>query len=180
MTDLVLHTRPQTHRASLASAGFASGVRLLTETGSVAVERLGPGARLVTSDGALRAVVRLGQRRVDRSMGDMAPVRIAAHAFGPNLPTRPVLLAPDQAVFMYGVLVPARALIDGGAIASVPRSHITYWSVELDEQTAVLAENLPCESHAAARHGRHTAPVHDEGPIVDMLRRAVSSFAAAA
>jgi collagen type I/II/III/V/XI/XXIV/XXVII alpha len=73
-------------------------------------------------------------------------VRIAAGAFGSGLPRRDLFLSPDHAVFIEGVLIPIKRLINGSTIAQVPRSHVTYYHIELAQHDVVLAEGLPVES----------------------------------
>ena len=74
---------------------FASGTRLRTEHGEVAVERLRPGDRVVTQDGALRPIRWIGRRSLDLARHprpwDVAPVRIAPHAFAPGRPHRALI-----------------------------------------------------------------------------------------
>jgi hypothetical protein len=74
-------------------------------------------------------------------------VRVAAHAFGPGLPRRALLLSPDHAVFTGEVLIPVRFLINGESIAQVAVDRVTYWHVELAQHEVLFAEGLPCESY---------------------------------
>jgi hypothetical protein len=179
---------------------FAEGVRLLTDSGYVAVEQLRVGDRLVTASGALRPVVWIGHRRIDLKAHPapqaVMPVRIAPHSFGPDLPTHPVVLSPEHAVFQLGALVPIEALVDGHSITRQQMNHVTYWHVELDSHDAVLAENLPCESYlendnrcdfegsklitlyprfAGSDGAMPFAPVRRQGPLVERLRRTVGA-----
>jgi hypothetical protein len=93
----------------------------------------------------------LGHRHVDCRRhpcpADVWPVRVRPGAFGPGRPHRDLLLSPDHAVFHAGVLIPVRHLVDGRAIAQMPRAAVTYWHVELDCHDVILAEGLPCESY---------------------------------
>jgi hypothetical protein len=114
-----------------------------------------------------RVVRWIGWRKVDlRRHPDprkLRPVRIAAHAFGPGLPTRPLYLSPDHAIYHDGVLIPVRYLIDGKAVRQVAASNVTYWHVELDRHDAVLAEGLPAESFLDTGQ-RHA--FENGGPVV--------------
>jgi hypothetical protein len=75
------------------------------------------------------------------------PVRIAAHAFGPGLPARPLFLSPDHAVFAEGVLIPVKHLVNGTSIAQVAADAVTYFHIELSEHAIIRAEGLPAESY---------------------------------
>lgn len=132
-------------------ACFAAGTRIATARGAVPVERLALGDQVRTASGALQPVVWLGHRRVDCARHpkpeSVRPVRILAHAFGPELPARDLLLSPDHALYADGVLIPVKYLIDGRLIRQEAPASVTYFHVELPAQDILLAENLPAESY---------------------------------
>ena len=74
-------------------------------------------------------------------------MRIAAHAFGADMPHRDLLLSPDHAVHVDGVLVPVRHLANGMTVAPKEVAEITYYHLELDRHDVLLANGLPCESY---------------------------------
>ena len=132
-------------------ACFASGTRILTARGEVAVEDLSIGD-LVWSRGAGLAPVRwLGRRHVDcrhhARPRDVAPVRVLRGAFGPDVPHRDLLLSPDHAVFAEGVLIPVRYLVNGRTVRREAVDAVTYHHVELAAHDVILAEGLACESY---------------------------------
>jgi hypothetical protein len=75
------------------------------------------------------------------------PIRVCSGAFGDGLPRSDLWLSPDHAVFIDGVLIPVRYLINGRTIAQESRDAVTYWHVELDRHDVIIAEGLPCESY---------------------------------
>ncbi len=129
---------------------FRRGTRIATPRGERAVEALAVGDLVVTASGAARPIVWLGHRRVDcrRHPNPLAvwPVRVAAGAFGPGLPGRDLFLSPDHALFLDGVLIPVRCLLDPARIVQQPADSVVYWHVELARHDVILAEGLPCES----------------------------------
>ncbi|MBN9511575.1 MAG: Hint domain-containing protein, partial [Alphaproteobacteria bacterium] len=135
---------------ALAAACFAAGTRIATARGPVAIERLRRGDLLRTASGRSAPAIWLGHRRVDCRRHprphDVWPVRVAAHAFAPQIPCRDLLLSPDHAVWIDGLLIPIRQLINGATIAQRRVDRVTYWHVELPAHDVVLAENLPAES----------------------------------
>ena len=54
-----------------------------------------------------------------------------AGTFGPGQPVVDLYLSPDHAVFVEGVLIPIRYLVNGRSIAPVRTDKITYYHVEL-------------------------------------------------
>jgi phospholipase/lecithinase/hemolysin len=128
-------------------ACFSAGTRILTAAGEVRIEQLRAGDRVWTPDSEqFTPVAWLGYRHVDCSCEGW-PVRIAAHAFGDGLPHRDLLLSPDHAIAVAGVLIPARALANGVTITRQPLRAVTYWHLELAHHAIVLAQGLPAESY---------------------------------
>jgi hypothetical protein len=115
------------------------------------VEALRAGDMVATATGMALPVVWCGHRQVDcrrhPSPAAVRPVRIAAHAFGPGRPARPLRLSPDHAIFAEGVLIPVKHLIDGHTIRQIDVPRVTYHHIELPRHAVVLAEGLPTESY---------------------------------
>jgi Hint domain len=73
---------------------------------------------------------------------------VRRHAFGPGMPQRDLFLSPNHAVFVDEVLIPARYLINGDSIRQISDVRpISYFHIELDRHSVLLAERLPCESY---------------------------------
>ena len=96
-------------------------------------------------------VIWIGHRHVDcaHHVSPMAvwPVRIRAGAFGQGRPHRDLWLSPDHAVFVDGVLIPVKYLINQTTIARVRVASIRYFHIELAHHNVLLAEGLPVESY---------------------------------
>ncbi|MGE0415587.1 MAG: Hint domain-containing protein [Acetobacteraceae bacterium] len=153
-------------------ACFATGTRLATPAGAVAVENLCVGDRLRTIGDAAapeREIIWIGRRRIDlrrhAAPDTVRPVRIAPHAFGPGCPARPLVLSPDHALFLDGALIPVRCLVDGRLIRPIDTDAVTYWHVELTRHDVILAEDLPVESYLET--GQRSA-FQNAGPVVQL------------
>ena len=167
-----------------AVACFAEGTRIRTATEWVAVENMRVGDRAITIDGANEPIVWIGQRTVNckrhPAPETVWPVLISAGAFGDNGPVRDLYLSPDHAVFVAGVLVPVKLLINGDSITQVRRDQVAYFHVELPEHAVILAEELPVESFlSSADRGNF----QEDGKLIrlfpDFARRVASETALA-
>jgi collagen type I alpha len=133
---------------------YAAGTRILTPRGEVPIERLHRDDLVLTISGQTQPISWVGHRLVDfqnhPNRQRVLPVRIAAHAFGPGRPKRDLLLSPDHAVFVEGVLIPIRHLINGSNVTQVEWQTITYYHIELPRHDVLLAEGMPAESYLEA------------------------------
>jgi len=148
--------------ASPAAACFAAGTRIATDHGEVAVETISVGDMVRTLLGdTLTPITWVGRREVDCAHHPhprkVWPVRIAAGAFGSNRPHTDLFLSPDHAVYVNGVLIPIKHLVNGSTIAQVPTDQVTYHHLELPAHDVLLAEGLPAESFLDLRDGSNYA-----------------------
>jgi hypothetical protein len=129
---------------------FASGTRIATPDGDRPVEALKAGDRVLIQNGEAAEIEWVGHRDLDcerhPAPDKVRPFRIAAHAFGRGMPNRQLLLSPDHAVFVDGVLVPVKCLDNGTTIQQMPVRKVTYYHIELRDHAIVKAEGLTVET----------------------------------
>ena len=132
---------------------FLRGTRIRTADGDVAIETLSVGDMVCTRDGPLKPIKWMGrllvERRSDGSWNrDLAPVRVARSALGHLLPENDLYLSPMHALYIDGVLVPVKNLINGRSIAqvAVDTDMIEYFHIQLASHDVVLAEGAPAET----------------------------------
>lgn len=129
---------------------FYPGTALASPEGEIKVEDIRAGDMLTTKNGAM-PVRWIGQSHIHTRFADplrALPIRIRAGALGNNLPVRDLLLSPDHAIHMDGILVQAGALVNGTSIVrehDVPEQ-FTYYHVELASHELLLAEGVEAES----------------------------------
>jgi collagen type I/II/III/V/XI/XXIV/XXVII alpha len=139
----------------LSTVCYVAGTRILTAAGERVVESLTPGDIILTlTDGELipQPVKWVGRRRIDLAghpgPETVAPIRIQRAAFADNVPHSDLLLSPDHAVLVDGMLICARQLVNGTTIQQEKHgSSVEYFHVELDAHAILLAEGLPAESY---------------------------------
>jgi hypothetical protein len=188
-------------RGTAETACFCAGTRILTTRGEVPVECLVVGDNVVTASGSSSPICWIGWRKMDlRNRPDRVlaqPVRISAGSFGSSAPRRDLLVSPEHAVFLGGVLIPARHLVGCVGIAvdeTIDRT--IYYHVELPRHDVLLAEGLPCESWldtgnrsmfengnviplagrgrlagASTSYPDSCAPLVVDGPVLDTIRQ---------
>jgi hypothetical protein len=130
---------------------FLEGTRIATADGDVEIQNLQRGDLVTTTDGETLPVLWIGRHTVVSERADPLrafPVRIKAGALADERPSRDLLLSPDHAVLVDGVLVQAGALVND---ASITRELVTpetfiYYHIELGKHALVWAENTMAET----------------------------------
>ena len=130
---------------------FLAGVKIRTPAGEVAVETLKPGDLVLTTDGVAKPVAWLGRQTIAVAFADPVrvwPVRVKAAAIAENVPSRDLLLSPEHALLIEGMLIQAGALVNGDSIvreSKTPKVFI-YYHVELEDHSLIIVENTPAET----------------------------------
>ena len=131
---------------------FLAGTAIMTPAGPVAVERLRAGDAVMARHAGVAPIVWIGRRRLmpGRHARPEAvwPFRILRDAVAPGVPARDLLLSPDHAVCLGGVLIPVKYLANERTVFQDRGfDHVEYWHVELARHDVLLAEALPVESY---------------------------------
>jgi Hint domain len=177
-------------------ACFLRGTRILTADGEVPVEDLSEGDIIVTVSGATRPVKWIGKRGyVTRLVSphqreNILPIRFVRGSLAEGLPKRDLFVSSEHMMFLDGMLIPARHLVNGTSIAYFDASPIIeYFHVELQSHDVILAEGAAAESwldtgkrnmfanvleyqprHEDNAPGTPYAPVVTEGPRLIAVR----------
>ena len=133
-----------------------------TPTGQIAVEALKVGDTIRTSDGKDVELRWVGNRKITRFEikrdPDLRPVRISAGALGNSVPSRDLWVSPNHKILVRDwraellfseeeVLVPAKALIDGGhVIQDTSVNETEYFHLLFENHEIILTEGAPTES----------------------------------
>ena len=142
----------------VAVLGLAAGTMVLTLAGSVRVEDLKPGDRLITRSGARSLRALHIQPRHDAAM-----ILIPAGALGPDLPAQNLELLPQQQILIRGrrrnathavdqTLVSADRLADANGTGSATITDQHLYMLELADAAVIYADGLQlaCRAKAAA------------------------------
>ena len=151
MTDTSGNVTTREGDAFTATFCFMPGTMIATPDGEVAVETLRIGDLVMTASGAAQPVRWMGRQAVSTRFADplrTLPIRIQAGALGQEMPLRDLLVSPDHALLLEGLLVHAGALVNGSTITRATALPVvfTYHHVELADHSLVLAEGTPAET----------------------------------
>ena len=139
------------HYVDLKVACYARSTLVETSKGAVAVEDLAIGDAVMTRSGEHRPIRWIGRRSyggwLAASNPKIWPIRFKAGSLANKIPRRDLLVSPEHAMFVDGVLIPARALVNGTSITreTAPET-IEYFHIELDSHDVLLAEGAWSES----------------------------------
>jgi len=134
-----------------STACFMPGTLIATPDGERAIETLAIGDMVSTHDGRAAPIRWIGRNTVSMVFADKLrtlPIRVTAGALGENVPARDLLVSPDHALLVGGVLVQAGALVNNTTIVretDVPSTFV-YYHVELADHALILAEGAPAET----------------------------------
>jgi hypothetical protein len=132
---------------------FLRGTSIMTPTGNARIEDLQIGDLVETVRGEAMAVKWIGRQRFKKSgpswNDSVMPIRIARHALDQQTPHTDLYLSPNHALFIDGVLIRVKDLVNGISIApALPadRAMIEYFHIVLDTHEVILAEGAPAET----------------------------------
>lgn len=137
--------------APVTAPCFLGQTMIATPEGEKAVSELTIGDMVLSKDGVAMPVRWIGRRKVSTMFADplrALPVRIQAGALGDGLPKRDLLISPDHALLLDGVLANAGALVNGQTITreEIKEESFIYYHIEVDDHALILAEGSPAET----------------------------------
>ena len=162
---------------------FLSGTRIRTLNGEVEVDALAVGDLVETVSGEAKPIEWIGRRRFERQGGErwpteILPVKIARSAFGPLNPHSDLFLSEAHAVYLDGLLIPVRHLINGRSIVRcVDAETIDYFHLELSAHDVIFAEGAATETLQGAANRAFDNRVGEEGVAAVMPLSPPETFA---
>jgi hypothetical protein len=133
---------------------FARGTLIRTADGEVPVEDLAIGALVMTTNGAL-PVKWVGRQTMRKNASaswhpSAVPVRVSRFAIDDQTPHRDLYLSQEHCLFIDGLLIPVKYLVNGHSIAFDDTAELSetieYFGVELDTHEAIFAEGVAVET----------------------------------
>ena len=133
---------------------FLPGTRIKTPLGETNIEELRIGDNVLTASGEAKPIKFIGRRMVSRERNGPwkngeGPVKISRFAIDGKAPHSDLYITPEHAIYIDGILIPARNLVNGVTIVADAKPELlslTLFHIELDTHEAILAEGLAVES----------------------------------
>jgi hypothetical protein len=201
----VLLNEPQTVSAPTVTNAdtapcYCPGTMIATPSGERPVETLSIGDLVTTMAGVSRPITWIGRRsygsRFVMGRKDTLPICIKAGALADNVPKRDLWISPHHAMYLEGVLIEAKDLLNGASIVQADRvDKIEYFHIELDTHDVIIAEGAYSESFidddsrgmfhnaheyrmlypdAAPGLAQYCAPRLEDGYVVEAARRRIA------
>jgi len=131
---------------------YCPGTLIKTARGDKRVEKLKIGDQVTTASGALRPIKWIGRRsyagRFVMGRKDILPVCIKAGALDENVPKRDLWISPHHAMYLDGVLIEAKDLVNGISIVQAERvEKVEYFHIELETHDVIVAEGALSETY---------------------------------
>lgn len=148
----------------VAANCFLQGTRIATPQGPRRIETLGPGDLVSLAFGPPAPILWTWHQTLPNLPQTAPLIRLCAHSLGPGIPASDLVVTPDHAIGLDGLLVTARALVNGASIHEVAYhdlpEHYTLWHLEIADHCLLLAQGCPAESFLDYG-GRHRFAGHD-------------------
>jgi autotransporter passenger strand-loop-strand repeat protein len=162
---------------------YCRGALIRTNRGQTRVERLKIGDLVKTASGAARPIKWIGRRsysaRFTLGQKQILPVCIRAGALADNVPRRDLWISPQHAMYLDGVLIEAKDLINGVSIVQVERlDKVEYFHIELDTHDVIIAEGAPSETFIDDDSRRMFHNAHEYHAMYPDYARAAPAVAA--
>jgi Hint domain len=140
---------------------YLRGTRIRTPEGERRIEELKIGDPVVTLSGESKPIKWVGRQRFEKSSKcwpkDFEPIRISRCAVDGRTPQRDLYLSPNHAIYIDGVLIPAKYLVNGLNItqcAPEGADAIDYLHIELFAHDVIFAEGAAAETFGSLREAR--------------------------
>jgi hypothetical protein len=153
--------RPIGVKGGVAPVCYLRGTRIRIPEGERRIEELKIGDPIVTLSGESKSIKWIGRQRFKKSYerwpSDFEPIRINRFALDERSPHRDLYVSPNHAIYIDGVLIPAKYLVNGLNITQCAPGGadiIDYLHIELFDHDVIYAEGATAETFGSLREAR--------------------------
>ena len=144
----------QAHTVEPDCSCFLRGTRILTSKGEARIEDLRIGDLVVTSRGETMPIKWIGRSFFKKGSArpwpeSVQPIRVSRSAIDDQTPHADLYLSPGHALYMDGVLIPVKYLVNDRSITpAMPEGMdaVEYFHIELETHEVIFAEGTPVET----------------------------------
>lgn len=130
---------------------FASGTRIATPYGEIAIEELSVGDPVITWDGRIEAIRWIGRSHVILPRGRIvaaSPIIVRRGALADNVPHTDLCVTKGHSLFIEEVLIPVENLVNQRSIAwKEDVREIAIYHLELNQHAVIIANGAPAETY---------------------------------
>ena len=149
--DTFTVTNPSAETYDIKMPCYCRGTLIRSRCGEVPVEALTIGDKVLTKSGEERPIRWIGRRsyggRFTIGRKDVLPICIKANALDNRVPERDLWLSPHHALYLDGMLIEAKDLVNGVSIVQADRvEKVEYFHIELETHDVIIAEGALAES----------------------------------
>jgi hypothetical protein len=137
--------------AAVAAACYCRATLILAELGEVPIEDLAIGDAILTMSGATRPIKWIGRRSYGGpflfGQKHILPICLKAGCLDENMPRRDLWVSPHHAMYLEGVLIEAKDLVNGVSVVQAKQvEKVDYFHIELETHDIVIAEGAFSET----------------------------------
>jgi hypothetical protein len=189
--------------AFVGIACYCAGTLILADHGEFPVETLQIGDRVITMSDVMRPIKWIGKRsyggRFIMGRKDILPVCFKTGSLGDGVPKRDLRVSPHHAMYLQGLLIEARDLVNGLTVTQAEQvDEVEYFHIELESHDVIVAEGALSETFvdddsramfnnaheykglypdAAVAEARYCAPRVRDGYEIEAVRQAIDARA---
>jgi hypothetical protein len=130
---------------------YCAGTLIRRPRGQTKVEKLKIGDKIMTMSGVARPIKWIGRRsysgRFVIGRKDILPVCFKPGSLDDNIPKRDLWISPHHAMYLEGVLIEAKDLVNGVSIVQAEHvEKVEYFHIELNSHDVIIAEGALSET----------------------------------
>jgi len=124
---------------------------ILTPDGKKKIQELNINDEIVNHDQKSIKIKWIGKQIINpvfAKLNKELPIKISANAIDINIPERDLFLSPDHSIFLEGLMINAKALVNGHTIYQVSewKDDVEYYHIMTENHEIIYSEGVPSET----------------------------------
>jgi len=124
---------------------------ILTPEGKKKIQELNINDEILNHDQKSIKIKWIGKQIINpvfAKLNKELPIKISANAIDINIPERDLFLSPDHSIFLEGLMINAKALVNGHTIYQVSewKDDVEYYHIMTENHEIIYSEGVPSET----------------------------------